>query len=221
MKKLFFIFLLSALYLASEAQFSDAQLWTGPMIKYKIGKKVRLDFEQQFRFNQNISKYDFTFSEFALKYSVFKYLDLKAVYRHSFIPSGQTGTTIAEYDKSRFAFDLSTGTKIFQTGLKAGYRFRYQNSWENKTLVSSNYLRNRFDLSYNLSKLVDPYISWDSYYRLDKKNEFRQNRYTLGFEWKITKKLDIDSYFHFQKEKNVKNPETDYIIGLAFVYSIN
>jgi hypothetical protein len=221
MKKILIVLFLSGVYIFSNAQVKDIQLWAGPIVKYNINKKFRLDFEQQFRFNQNISKYDFTFSEFSVRYSVLNYLDLKAVYRHTFSPSGQTETAITENDKSRVCFDASTGTEIFNTGIKAGYRLRYQDSWENTTKTASHYLRNRFDLSYNLSKLVDPYADWESYFRLDGKNKWRQHRYTIGLSWRVTKKLDIDSYFRYQKEINVKRPETDFVLGLGVVYTFN
>ena len=97
----------------------------------------------------------------------------------------------------------------------------YQDSWESTTHVTKHYFRNRFNLEYNLSKLVDPYVSLESYFRFDGKNQWRQHRYTIGLNWKITKKLDIDSYYHFQKEINVKHPETLYIWGLGVGYTFN
>ncbi len=221
MKKLLFILILSGVCSFAGAQEKDIQLWTGPVVKYNINDKFRFEFEQQFRFNENISQYDFTFSEFAIRYKVFRYLDVKTLYRHSFIQPEQTGSELDEYDRSRVSFNASTSTKIFNTGIKVGYRLMYQHSWENTTLMASNYIRNRFELDYNLSKLVDPYASYESHFKLNGKNEFRQNRYTIGLSWKVSDKLDIDSFYRYQYEVNVKNPETDVIIGLGVIYVIN
>jgi len=221
MKRLIIILGLSGFYTIVNAQVKDIQLWTGPTVKYNISKKIRLDFEQQFRFKENISTYNYTLSEFGLKYKLFEYLDLKATFRQSFLPSRNTGTEISDNNKSRVYLDASTGIKIFNTGIKAGYRFRYEHSWENITLVPSDYLRNRFELDYNLSKLVDPYADWESFFRLNRKNEFRQNRCRIGLNWNISKKLNIDSYYLYMKDINVKNPETNFIIGLQVEYSIN
>jgi hypothetical protein len=219
MKKLFIILILSGVYAFARAQVKDSQLWTGAMVKYNISKKFRLDFEQQLRFNNYISQYDYTFSELSLRYKVFKYLDIKALYRYSFIPQGETGSL--DYDKSRISFDAATGTEIFNTGINIGYRIRYQYSRENSTGLTSNYIRNRVAIDYNLSKLVDPYADWEPYFKLDGKNKWRQHRYTLGLSWKINKKLNVDTYYRYQNEINVKKPETDFIIGLGVVYSIN
>ncbi len=205
----------------SSAQVTDSKLYTGATLKYNINKKIRIEFEQQIRFNENISKYDFTFSEFGVRYEMLKYLDLKAIYRYSFIPEQQTGNEISEYNKSKYTLEASTGTKIFNTGLKASYRLRYQNSSESSSTETSSYIRNRIELGYNLSKLVDPYASYESYFRLNGKNEFREDRYILGLAWKITNKLDFESQFIYQYEINVRNPETDYIIELGLVYSFN
>lgn len=221
MRKLIIILAFLGIYSFASAQLKDVQLWVGPVLKYNLGQKFRFEIEQQFRFNENISQFDYTFSEFGLRYKVFKYLNVKAIYRYSFMSSGQTGSALDEYDKSRVSFSASTGTEIFNTGINVGYRILYQHSWEQTTLEVSNYIRNRFEIDYNLSKLTDPYFNWESYYRLDDKNEFRQDRYTLGLTWKITNKLDIDSFYRFQKEKNVNDPESVHIIGLAAVYTFN
>jgi hypothetical protein len=221
MKK--YIILLFILGFSSIAvgQTTDTQLWTGPVLKYNINNKFRLDFEQQLRFNENISNYDFTFSELAFRYKVFKYLNLKALYRYSFIPAGESVTANGENDASRVSIDASTGTEIFKTGINVGYRLMYQDSWDNTTMIGKHYVRTRFDISYNLCKLVDPYADWESYFRFDGKNQWRQHRYTFGLNWRVTKKIDIDSYFRYQKEINVNHPEMLYIWGLALVYSIN
>jgi hypothetical protein len=221
MKKLLITLIISGVYALGYAQSKDVRLWIGPVVKYNINERFRVEFEQEFRFNENISKYDYTFSEFALRYKVFNYLDMKTIYRHSFIPEGQTGSLLEEYDKSRISFNASTGTEIFETGIKVGYRLMYQHSWENTTKIVTNYLRNRFEIEYNLSKLVDPYITYENYYRLDDKNEFRQNRYTFGLTWKVSDKLDIDSFYRYENEINVKNPESDIIIGIGVIYVIN
>ncbi|MCB8998817.1 MAG: DUF2490 domain-containing protein [Bacteroidales bacterium] len=222
MRKLILIFLVLSVTHALNAQTKDVQLWAGPSLKYNILKKLRLDFEQQVRFNQNISNYEFTYSEFSLKYEVFKYLDVKTSFRQSFMPAGTlNGTALSDNDRSRFSLDASTSDKVFKTGIKVGYRIRYQNSWENNSNVSSNYIRNKLELEYNLSKLVDPYFNYESFYRLNKLNQFRQDRYTLGLTWRVNKKIDIDSFYRFQKEKNVKHPETDYIIGIGVSYEFN
>ena len=221
MKKILIILILTGVYAYAFSQNKDLKLWIGPSVKYNINNKFRVEFEQEFRFNEKISRYDFTFSEFALRYKVFKYLDLKTIYRHSFIPDGQTGSILQEYDKSRVSFNGSTGTKIFETGIKVGYRLMFQHSWENTTKIVSNYIRNRFEIDYNLCKLVDPYASFESYYKLDGKNEFRENRFTFGLTWKVNDKLDIDSFYRYQYELNVKNPETDIIIGIGATYTFN
>jgi len=232
MKKLFTVLVLTGLFAVVGAQVKSTELWTGPVIKYNISKKLRFDFEQQFRFNENISRYNYTLSEFSLRYKVFKYLNVKAIYRYYLIPSdAETIPYVTKYNKSRFSFDAATGTNIFNKDIKISYRIRYQDTWKSTSEVSKHfisttnssdhYIRNAFGLSYNLSKLVDPYLGWDNFFRLDGMNEIRQNRYTIGFEWKLTNDLDIDSYFHYEKEMNVTAPQSSYIIGLAAVYTFN
>ena len=122
MRKLIIILAFLGIYSFASAQLKDVQLWVGPVLKYNLGQKFRFEIEQQFRFNENISQFDYTFSEFGLRYKVFKYLNVKAIYRYSFMSSGQTGSALDEYDKSRISFSASTGTEIFNTGINVGYR---------------------------------------------------------------------------------------------------
>jgi len=232
MKILFVILFLSGIYSIVNAQSADTELWTGPMIKYNISKKLRADFEQQFRWEENISKYSYTFSEFALKYKVFKYLDIKGVYRYYFIPNEGSGIPYrTEFDKSRLSFEVSTDTKLFTSDLKLGYRIRYQKTWETKSQVSDFFvesdlndelfLRNKFDFSYNMSKLADPYVGWENFLRLDGINMIKKNRYTFGVKWKLTNDLSLDSFFDLDKEINTVMPKTKYIFGLGAVYSLS
>lgn len=221
MKRFLFLITFAGICTISFTQVQDNQLWAGPVLRYDLNDRLRFYLEQQFRFKDNISKYDFTYTEFALRYTLLNYLDLKGIFRHSFIPGNEPGSALKDYDRSRINLDASTGTEVFNSGLKVGYRLRYQHSWENTTRLSSNYLRNRIDLEYNLSKLADPYAEYENFFRFDNRNEFRQHRYTLGMIWRITGELDLDTYFRYQYEINVNNPETDYIIGLGIIYSIN
>ena len=39
-------------------------------------------------------------------------------------------------------------------------------------------------------------------------------RYTLGLEFPLAKKLDLDTYFRMSQEMNVKNPVNLYLMGV-------
>jgi len=65
-KRLFIIASVVTLFIPVVAQTNDAELWTGAGISKSITKKLSLHFEEQVRFNNNISAVKNVFSEFFL-----------------------------------------------------------------------------------------------------------------------------------------------------------
>ena len=54
------------------------------------------------------------------------------------------------------------------------------------------------------------------YYSLNKTggNEVNDMRYTLGVEFPVSGKLDMDTYLRLDQEMNVKNPVSLFVIGV-------
>jgi hypothetical protein len=86
---------------------------------------------------------------------------------------------------------------------------------------AKTYLRNRLQLTYNLTKRVQPYVSGELFYRFNGRNENQLNRFTLGLETRIGGKFTLDTFFRVEKERNVKYPETAYVVGLTGLYRLS
>lgn len=86
--------------------------------------------------------------------------------------------------------------------------------FQHQFISSKTYLRNKIKIGYNLSKLVDPFIAYEAFFRFNTKNEFRVSKWKFGLDWKINKRLDLTTYYRFQDDIFIKKPEGQHIIGL-------
>ena len=171
-------------------------------------KPLSFDIQEQFRFNDTISTLYESFTELGIKYRLGKGFSFKGNYRYIVDYGGKNDHRLA------LDFNYSFDKKGFP--LIIDYRLRFQNVMGR----SKTYVRNKIGLTYKLTKLVDPYMAYELFYRFNGKNEFRKTRFTIGLEWRIMKELHCSTYFRVQDDINVKNPERQKIIGLTLNYKL-
>lgn len=206
---LFVVYLMS---FSAQVIATDNELWTGGTYKLGITKKVRVEFEEQFRFNNNLSSYNNNFTELRLRYKFNKHFAVKGNLRHTI--------RYKDFNRRRFTIDAYYNWEKKSFPLRFQYRLRLQDSRVFQTGKKTNYIRNKFSLEYNLTKLVDPFIAYEIYYRLNQKNEFRVSRFTMGLNWKLNKQIDLSTYYRLQRDINIKKPQAQHIIGLMLTYSM-
>ena len=189
---------------------TDTELWTGGTFKLRLYKKFRVDLKEQFRFNDTISSMKSTFTEIGSRYKIDKHFAVKGNYRYTIKPT--------KNNRSRFSLDAyyNWGRKKFPLALQ--YRLRFQDTKVSNSGRKYTNLRNKIKVDYNLTKIVDPFLSYELYYRFNKKNEFRTWRLTAALEWRLAKKFDLTTFYRYQKEINVKNPDAQHIIGIMLTY---
>ena len=191
-------------------QISDNHLWTGAKLRFRMNKKLRFDIEEQVRFNNDVSKLNITFTEGSILYEFTKRISIKGNFRYTYDPESHNALRYSadfayDWSKKRFPFDFK-------------YRIRFQRQVEEHTRESDNYLRNKFSADYNLSRLVDPFIAYESYFKLDYINKFTVNRYVVGLEWRILKNLDLETFFMYENEFGERNPEINKVYGIGLTY---
>ena len=214
-KNKYFITLVGSILLISAAgfgQISDNQLWTGATLKFRINKKLRFDMEEQVRFNNDISRLNITFTEASILYDLTKRISIKGNFRYIYDPYS--------HNSYRYSGDLAYDWSKKRCPFSFKYRLRFQRHIEEHTRESESYFRNKFSADYNLSKLVDPYVAYESYFKLNYINQFTVNRYIVGLEWRIFKKLDLETFFMYEDEFGEKNPEINKIFGVGLSYDL-
>ncbi|TNF48038.1 MAG: DUF2490 domain-containing protein [Bacteroidetes bacterium] len=188
---------------------TDLELWTSASLELKVSKRLKVQVMEQARFDNAISNYQKSFTEVAAKLKFNDYFSLGGNYRYIQVP--------AQVGQQRLAVDgnLKFGKKDFP--LSFNYRIRFQHVLnDNKT-----YIRNKVGLDYNMSKLVDPYVAYEIFFRLNGKNEFRVSRFTAGLEWRITKPLHLLTFYRLQDDIFIKKPERQHIIGISAMYELD
>jgi ribosomal protein S30 len=198
---------------SSLSQSTDYQLWTGASAQIKVGKKIRFGIEQQFRFKDTISSFKNTFTAGGIKWKLSKRFALKAVYRFTIVPNdnnhGRVSTDlIYSWDKKKFP-------------LRVKNRFRYQRRSDFNSTKRTSYFRNKLLFEYNLSKIVDPFIAGEIFYRLNGKNEFRVWRINTGLTWRLSKQMRLKTYYQFEQEFNMKSNDRIHTIGVDLMWKIN
>lgn len=191
---------------------TDTELWTGGGLNLKLNKKFKVYAEEQFRFNDTISSLKSSLTDVGIKYQINQHFSLSGDFRH----------TIREAKNNRNRYSLSATYKLGnkKNPLSLKYRLRFQDTKESVSEKKFTYMRNKFTLDYNLSKLVDPFFSYETYFRFNQKNEFRSWKIVAGLDWRLAKSIDLTTFYRYQKEINVKRPEAEHIIGLMLTYKI-
>ena len=149
-----------------------------------------------------------------VKFKLNKHFSFATKYRYIAVP--------IKKNKRRLSFDMYYSLKKKHFPLSFKYRLRMQDTKKfNSTKQNTDYWRNKFTLGYNISKLVDPFIAYELYFKFDNKNEFRVKRFTFGLDWRLNKRMDLTTYYRLQQDINVKRPEKLNIVGLNFAYNIS
>jgi hypothetical protein len=200
-----------------QAQENDYGTWLTFDVSKKLSKKFNLEFEEEVRVFKQFSEINRFGTSIGVSYSFNKNL------------KGETGYTwIYHHDvndsfwdnRHRYYMQLTGKVEIKRWALSLKEKF--QSTYIDKDIKGfdyspENYLRSRLQLAWDVknSPLV-PYASAEMHYQLNNPdgNKIDNMRYTLGLEFPLIKKLDMDSFLKLDQEMNVKKPVTLYIIGI-------
>lgn len=171
-----------------------------------------MNLSPELRFSDTVKTLRTGIAEVGVKYSLNKSIDFFSEYRYALRPQRNDVNRVslgATYSWNKKGFPLAFS-----------YRVKFQYSRTMNSGNSESYLRNKFTLDYNLSKFLDPFLSYELFF-LFGKNEFRNTRYSFGLEWSLSKKMSLAGYYIYQREIYVKKPSSDHIFGLAFNYKLS
>lgn len=208
----FFLFILS-LPIFTSAQNTDYELWSGISAQIKAGKKNKFTVEQQFRFNDTLSSFKNTFTAVSWRLKLSKRFSFKTIYRLTIVPE--------KNNHGRISTDLTYRWSKKKFPLRIKNRLRYQRRSTFNSDKRASYIRNKLTFDYNASKLVDPYVAGEIFYRLDSKNEFRAWRVNSGLSWRLNKRLNLNTYYQFELEFNAQENNRSHLIGIDLIWKVN
>ncbi|MBL0342141.1 MAG: DUF2490 domain-containing protein [Bacteroidetes bacterium] len=198
---------------------NDAGIWVGVNLEKKISKQLSAHVTQEFRFNENWSELGAFFTELSGEYRLSKAFSIAAGYR--FINKRNLDDSYSK--RHRFIAEANARKKF--GNVNAALWVSYQSQYKDYTSsaegqVPDNYLRTRLKLKYDLNKKYAPFISGESFFYMNRPDGILFNNYRLvcGAEYEFSKKSSVEAAFIFNREVNISDPWTSYILGVGWNY---
>jgi len=207
----------------SYSQNDDAGLWTGITFNIDISERLSLSFDEEIRFNDNVSKINKFFSQIGFSYNLSKSIEIGANYR--FI--NKQNSDLSYSMRHRFHADLGLRTKAGRYTLST--RIRYQTKYidpyrTEDGLIPEDYLRNKFAISYDIRKsTLTPYISYEYFYQANNPegNEINKTWVTMGFKFRLKNRDRISLLYRLSQQYNVNDPLMTNIFIIGFSTKLN
>jgi hypothetical protein len=204
---------------AGFAQVNDAGLWVGVNVEKKITKKLTAALSEELRFNENVSELGTAFTEAGVEYKLVKNLTVGVAYR--FIQKRQLDDFYSLRHRGIASLTYKLKAKRIEISIREKYQAQYTDvNSSDDGKVPDVYLRNKLTIKYDSQKKYTPFVASELFYQLNNPdgNEFDNVRYTAGFEYKFNKLNSADLFYLLNREFNVNNPLTEYIIGISYTY---
>jgi len=225
--RLFLVLLVAASLNAFQvrAQDTDFGTWLGVNVSKNLTKKIGLELEEELRIFGNYKKIDRLASEIAGVYTMNK--NLKGGVGYGWIYDHNVNKSYWENRHRYYAYvtgkaELGRFTFALREKFQSTY---YDMSFHDKKSDYSphNYLRSRFEIDYDIrgSKL-EPYISSEMHYQLNNPdgNVIDNWRHSVGLEFPLFKKIDLDTYLRLNQDVNVKNPVNLWLAGVNLSWKL-
>lgn len=226
LKKLVLLIPVLLLCRMGSAQTEDLGSWMTLSFNKGIVGGLQFNFDQELRLRNNLSDVNLIYSNIGLSYKFTKWFRVATVYR--FIDKHKDDGTwgIRHRTYADFIFKFKPGK------FSLGYRARLQSEWRGAGYsgefgkVPEVYVRNLFKIGYKLNDHFSPYVGSEMRWqvqnpRIPYHEGFDRTRFMAGTDYNINDNQTLGLYFLLQKEWNVINPQTLYIIGVEYSFSMD
>ena len=204
-----------------KAQQNDFGVWAGVAVNHKFTQNFSATVEEQFRFDHNATAIAQYFTDAGAEYSLSKKFKVSLSYRFA---NNYKKTYFSK--RHRVSIDLSYKTKISKIQLMLRTRLQEQQADINSSdlgHIPEWYSRNKLTAKLDLDQKYSPYLGVEAFYLISKPGDdghfIDKWRYSAGVEYKFNRVHALDVYYLIQRERNVKNPLTDYVAGIGYVFS--
>jgi len=211
----------ATLQITAFSQYSTTALWTSAKVNYKFLDDFKISLENTYRIQENMSELSKVYFETGLSYKVSKFVDIQSEYRFSI----NSDIPVNDFE-NKFALGISLDYDIKR--FKLTTRTKYQVSFTNfrtddEGNVPDKYLRNKLKLEYNVRKKpLDPYFYYEFFFYVGNMSvhEIDKQRFTLGFDYKLNKRNDLDFAYIIQNSQKGKNAGFMHIIAISYNFSL-
>lgn len=225
----------------SYGQSDDFGIWTSAEVQKKLFPGFDVSLEGEFRTRDGVQTVERWSGSAGLSYKVFRWLKASAGYTfiNYYHPMETTkkGNYIPEYWQARHRVNLSLTGKVdwhrFTFSLRERWQYTYRpsqsvpkfdgddGSAKSDEYISGkgkNVLRSRIQVGYNIRKCAfNPYASCELYHSLNDDVAFEKLRWTVGTEWKLSKKHSLDFYYLYQNKAD-EDEADGHVIGVGYSF---
>jgi len=175
----------------------DFQIWNTDIEEFKMGKDSKIVLEEEFRWGDNAHEFYYHHYDGGFSYNFKKWLNGGMGYRHIYeLKKGKFMVENEPYLTAKLLWDWE------DFSLENRHRIEYRHfNYQKDSVRYRNKLTVR--LPWGIRK-AQPYFSEEifiSFYKLND-NELNQNRFSLGLNMELTKRIKLETYYMLQSNKN-------------------
>lgn len=193
------------------SQVNDANLWIAFSKSFDLPDKWKFSITEELRLKENYSRLDNLLTQFSLGKRLSDWFSADLNYRYSLKYNIESGY----YHRHRIHTDLNFRLKADEW--QFNNRFRIQTTAD--TPVFEWYFRQKIGVEKSFEDLTGG-IAWEYYYPINnpKLKLLDRTRFYFSLEYKIDKRNFISGGFIIERERNVKNPWTNYILSVQYTF---
>lgn len=198
------------------AQSDDFALRSGIELKKDFRKGIGLDFQYQYRRNQNLSKFQASYFSISPSYKINKYINTSAEFRYG---------TSHVWDRYRYAAYITAKNNFKKFGLSSRIGYLYETFAQEVSDIdqfpATNNIRFRVQADYKISKRLKASVSSEPIITLQHGMEMQQMRNILELDWEFMKNNEISvSYLQMPQFSNAIYLSSNHILQLNYIISI-
>lgn len=223
------------------AQTDDTGVWTGVEIKKKLFPGFDASLEGEFRTRDGLKTVERWSGSAGISYKALRWLKASAgysfIYYYHPMEMTKKGNYIPEYWQPKHRFHLSLTGKAdwgrFTFSLRERWQYTYRPSQEVPKYdgddgtpkadeyisgKGKNVLRSRLRAEYDIRKCAfTPYASCELSHSLNDKGSLEKVRWTLGTEWKLSKRHVLDFYYLYQNKAD-EDETNGHVVGAGYSF---
>ena len=191
----------------------DWQLWNIVSAEKKINDSLRLNFEEETRWSEDMNRFMYQAFDFGLLYGASGWLDLGGNFRYMIHDDdGQWEhesrphlNAILKYSRRKLQF-------LNRNRLEYRYLTRTKDTWRYRNL-------SEIKVPFALAPLkISPYLREEAFFKFDQ-DDYNENRLAGGIQFEFSRRIGIDFFYTWQRLKslgewksvNVLNTQVNFI----------
>ncbi len=185
--------------LAQIYSYNDAQLWFNLYLEKKVSDKFTLHLNQQDRWTNNVSQFNFAYADAGITFKVTKYMKIMADY--VFTQKRRPDESFSNIHQCYLAVNLKKDFRRWRFNYRNMVQFQFNNPYTSYYGdIPFYYDRNKFIIKYELNKRYSFYAAEELYIPLNSPQikGIDRTRTFVGLFYTMFRNQQLELYFMYQ-----------------------